>query len=747
MRSQEKDRESQRVQVLRSLSLLDTEPQECFARITRFCSEHFGCSIATITLVDADRQFFLARTGVDVSETPREISICSHAVELGRALLVSDAREDDRFSSNPLVVGSPNIRCYLGHPIASKEGHVLGTVCLADSRPRLFDETHLEQVRFFAKTVEDLIEAHSERIQAANLAAHFEERTERIEKTNRLFAQAEKVAKIGSWELELERGSLAYSEESCAILGLAGENRVELEDALGMYVEADRTRVQEALQRAIAIKGRSEIEAEIVTYRGEKKHVRVLGEYLEGGEQKPARVVGIFQDVSETYHAHLALQRAADYDALTNLLNRQAFDRHLGDRIKDHRRTGSDFFVLLLDLDGFKDINDTFGHLVGDLVLEEISARLREAAPGGALISRWGGDEFAVITPSGATKEDAASIGDTLIRSISKDIEIAGQKLAVSATGGLARSGETVVARELLRRADLALYHGKVREPGRTHEYRVDLERDNRVRQEAIALVRSALAEERLFAGYQPIVHLATNQPVGFEALMRLSTRSGEQLTATQVLPALLDPILSREVSDRMIGLVCADFSSIRVAQTTAQFVSVNATEADLLSRDYADRLLSMLRASRIPPRDVTLEITETMLLVNDSSSVQKVLTKLNAAGMQIALDDFGTGFSSLSHLRDFPIDKVKIDGSFVQKICSEHQSRLIVQALIAMAKNLGKEVIAEGIETEEQRTLLLQMGCFYGQGFLYGKAQKLGEIGVAKAVGRTTEDMDREAA
>ena len=258
--------------------------------------------------------------------------------------------------------------------------------------------------------------------------------------------------------------------------------------------------------------------------------------------------------------------------------------------------------------------------------------------------------------------------------------------------------------------------------------------------------MRSALTEDRLFAGYQPIVHLADRNLVGFEALMRLDTRSGKRLTATQVLPAILDPILSREISDRMIRLVCGEFPGIIAARPDVQFVSLNATEADLLSRDFADRLLCSLQAHHVAPRAVTLEITETMLLVNDGASVQAVLSRLRSAGMQIALDDFGTGFSSLSHLRDFPIDKVKIDGSFVQKMCSEHQSRLIVQALIGMAKNLGKEVIAEGIETEEQRELLLQMGCYYGQGYLFSPAETASRLGLLQLGNTNAVDTLRAA-
>lgn len=718
-----KKSEEARVSALHSLQILDTPPQDSFERITQFCTQVFDCSISLISLVDSNRQWFLARSGVDMCETHRDISFCSHALEAEGSLLIPDALIDDRFRSNPLVTGAPGIRSYLGQPIASSDGALLGALCLADQRPGRFHAGHLDYLGDLAKIVEDLIEAHHQRMLATQLTAELSQRSARLEQSNRIFAQAEKVAKIGSWKLDVASGKMTYSDESLAIIGLPSGETLTLENAVSHYVPEDRPLVVAELNKVLG--GCSaNVTADIMTADGQRKRINVAGEYVEATSKTPACVIGMLQDVTDVYHAHMALKRAADYDPLTNLLNRQAFDRRLADHLKEQRKSGREFFLLLLDLDGFKDINDTFGHLVGDVVLEEVSSRIVAAAPADAIIARWGGDEFAVITSMGTLQEEATVIGDNLINAISKDVKIAGRKFAVSATCGLAQSGKTIVARELIRRADLALYHGKHREPGRTHHYRASLEHRNQLRKEAISIVRNALREECLYAAYQPIVNLSDNRLVGLEALMRLTTRSGEKLTATQVLPAILDPILSRDISDRMSDLVCKDFLAIQAAQPDAQFISLNATEADLLSRDFVDRLLSKLQSQNINPKRLTLEITETMLLVNDSASVQAVLYKFREAGMQIALDDFGTGFSSLSHLRDFPIDKVKIDGSFVQKMCAEHQTRLIVQALISMAKNLDKEVIAEGVETEEQRALLLQMGCSYGQGFIFSQAE-----------------------
>lgn len=719
-----KDEEVARIAALRELHILDTPPQECFDRITELCSRTFGCTYALISLVDEDRQWFLSRKGLDVHETPRNASFCTHTIAGGRFLMVGDALEDNRFSTHPFVVDGPRIRSYLGQPLSTGDGHLIGTLCLADPRPDCFGEEEVELLRIHAKTVEDLIAAHSQRNEAEHLAAHLKQKSDGLEKANRIFRQAENTAQIGSWELDLEIGTLRYSDVALAIMGYVDNEPLTLDKALERYALEDRPRVQEALAEVIETKQAAGIEADFVTFDGQRKRLKAVGEYLEAGGGNSARVVGIIQDISDTYHARLALERAADRDALTGLHNRYAFDRILGERMSQKRGREEDFFVLLFDLDGFKDVNDTFGHLVGDAVLEEVSSRISANAPPGAVAARWGGDEFAVITLLATNQEDAKRMAEGLIEIIAHQVEISERKISVSATCGIARSDDAVSAREMMRRADLALYHGKSRKRGGVHNYRPKLERANRLRQDAITRVRNALKEDRLFAGYQPIVQLDTDAIIGFEALMRLNTRAGECLTATQVLPAILDPVLSREISDRMIDRICSDFPEIQQSQPDTQFVTFNATEADLLSSNFADRLLSALDCCHVVPHHVTLEITETMLLVNDPAAVQSVLAKLQRSGMQIALDDFGTGFSSLSHLRDFPIDKVKIDGSFVQSMCDDHQTRLIVQALIGMAKNLGIEVIAEGIETVEQRDLLLEMGCYYGQGFLFSPAE-----------------------
>lgn len=718
-----------RVESLHRLHILDTPRQASFDRITKLCADVFDCSISLISLVDEQRQWFLSSVGVDVRETPREISFCDHAIAAGCSLLVPDALEDERFADNPLVHYTPAIRSYLGTPIKSPDGALIGTLCIADQRAGRFDDDHILKLEILAATVEDLIRAHSQASVTSYLNSQLDARSSRLNRANRIFKQAEKIAKIGSWEWNEETRELTWSDEAFAIFGSPEIRPTSIEETFLYYAQDDQQKVTEAVANINKHQDSFEFEAGLNAADGTFKRVRAMGEYLEADQRGPARLVGIIQDITESHHTRLALQRAADRDALTDLYNRNALDRFLQNTLGKLKKTGSNAFLLMLDLDGFKDINDTFGHLIGDVFLEKISSRIVDALPHGAIVARWGGDEFVILTAPDIDLQAAKQLGDEILVSVERQFEISGRKMGVSATCGLVEIDERSIAREIIRKADLALYHGKEREPGRVHAYVPELEQANHHRQAAIAKVREALDRDRIFAGYQPIIDLRTSRLVGLEALMRLSVSNGEQITASQVLPAILDPILSREIGERMLSSVCRELAEIEQSQPDLQFVSINATEADLLSRDFADNLLSRLNEVKISPAKITLEVTETMLMVNDTTTVQNVLSELSAAGMRIALDDFGTGFSSLSHLRDFPIDAVKIDKSFIKSITAEHQSRLIVQALINMASNLGIEVIAEGVETEEQRNLLLQLGCNLGQGFLISPAQSASHI------------------
>jgi diguanylate cyclase (GGDEF)-like protein len=728
MHSQIKD-EVARVAALRELELLDCPPSHNFDSITRLCATLFGCRFSLISLVDETRQWFLSAEGIDLRETPRDVSFCQHALAAGKTLVVEDAAVDPRFANNPLVLGGPRIRSYLGQPVEGPGGHLLGALCVADDRPRRFGEAERELLKHFGKIVEELIKAHSESIATTRVNQLLWEETRALRKSNRLLSQAEKIGGIGAWELNLSTRRLHFSDQMYALSGLPHRTAIDTERALQFYRPEDRPRVDDAIRRAAITGSPFDYETDFLTETGEIKRIRCVGERLDGKDQHSARIVGVIQDISAAHHANLALERAANYDSLTGVYNRHAFDRCLKEKIKRHNEHNCRLSLMLIDLDGFKDINDTFGHVIGDVVLEEISARVMKVIDQDAVLARWGGDEFAILPPLGISPAEVSVLAEKVLTAIGGQVEVAGNKLQLSGTCGVAWYEKGMQTRELLRRADLALYEGKKRERNTIHFYHPRLEAGNKARQKAIAQVRSALEGDRLYAAYQPIVDLSDGSLIGLEALLRLTTKEGSKLAAGEVLPALLDPILSREITANMLRSVCADMSTLLAAHPDLQFVSLNVAESDLLGRGFSSKLLEALREAGVPEHLITLEITETMLLVNDNATVRRVLAGLRDAGMSIALDDFGTGFSSLSHLRDFPISKVKIDSSFVQSMVQDQQARAIVHAIVAMAKNMGMEVIAEGVETDEQRLILQLTGCRSGQGFLFSPAMDLSSL------------------
>ncbi|KEO90375.1 hypothetical protein EH31_09810 [Erythrobacter longus] len=718
------DTEKERLAALHALQLLDCPPLAMFDRITKLASVLFDSAISVISLVDENRQWFLSRVGLDAEETRREHAFCAVAIAQNCILDIQDASLDERFADNPMVTGAPFIRSYIGHSVHCPDGHLIGTLAVIDPQPAKFDGKRREKLIVLAGVVEDLLRAHKHTVEMTDLADQARDKHAALEKAHRIFVAAETAARIGSWEIDLTTMDLTWSNGVYEMHGVPLGRKISVDDAINAYAAKDRDRVSAMVDAAIEKGEPFEFEADIEDQDGNIRRVQSRGEAIEGDADHPARLVGVIHDITENHYAKMALQRAADYDRLTDLLNRNAFDRILGEKIKRQEATGQTLAVMLIDLDGFKTINDTLGHLVGDAVLRQMSDRLRESVPDDVVIARWGGDEFVFILPLGATHSDVEALWELMSQTVYRPFEVSGRKLVIHGTAGAEICNEVIGGREIVRRADLAMYTGKKRSSGTLSFYDAAHAKEHTAKLQAVTEVRDAIQSRRLFAAYQPIVDLLTQEVVGLEALMRVSARDGSELTASNLMPAIVDPHVSREVGNTMVSNICTDFPDIARHISTLGSISLNANEADLLSQNYVPNLLEKLTNAGIDPASLTLEVTETMLMVNDNDTARQVLSDLKRAGMKIALDDFGTGYSSLTHLRDFPIDIVKIDRSFVRVINSDHQSRLIVQAMIAMAQSLEIDVIAEGIETQVQRDLLALMGCRYGQGYLLGHPQ-----------------------
>jgi diguanylate cyclase (GGDEF)-like protein len=430
----------------------------------------------------------------------------------------------------------------------------------------------------------------------------------------------------------------------------------------------------------------------------------------------------------EHERANAAVHRLAYCDPLTQLANRTAFFervRHMA------AECGADehLAVIYVDLDGFKEINDTFGHWTGDQVLTGVGQRLRALEDGRSLVARLGGDEFALVRV-GADAEEMAALAARLIGSFEAPFGVEGQNATLTASAGVAfRARGDIDLTELMKNADLALYRAKAEGGARYCFFTHDMATAARRRRELEADLRKAMERGEFFLVYQPIFDLATGLVRGCEALVRW-----RQPTVGLRLPAEFISLAEELGLIAPIGAWVMEAACREAAGWPDDiYVAVNLSAIQLRDPGFCDEVRASLARTGLPARRLQIEITESVLLA-ESQVTARALATLRAMGITIALDDFGTGYSSLRSVRAFRPDKIKIDGSFIQDLEANEQSRTIVAAVIAMARSLDLVTTAEGIETPSQADFVRIDGCIEGQGFLFSRPRPADEIGAVIA-------------
>ena len=438
----------------------------------------------------------------------------------------------------------------------------------------------------------------------------------------------------------------------------------------------------------------------------------------------------ISRDVTQEREQSDQLRWASEHDALTQLPNRRAFQAHLQAATLRAMETGEQIGLLLIDLDHFKHVNDSLGHSVGDELLRIIADRLRNAVRDGDFVARIGGDEFAMIVERVTSPESLLRLGKKVVTRMESPVRAAGRVLQAGASiGGALFPVNARCANSLFTSADTALYALKQNGRGgvRLFDDYMLVEAEKAASQ--LNLARSAVTDETVVPVYQPKVDLDSGCIVGLEALLRWRhPQLGLQLPAT-VEEAFSDYELAAKIGELMQHKVAADMREWLDGGVDCGRVSINAAPAEFLRDDYAERLFGVLEKYRIPPTRLEVEVTEHAFLGRGPEYVARALTSLSDAGMKVSLDDFGTGCSSLSHLRDFPVDLVKIDMSFVQQMTENPEIRAIVTAVVKLARSLSIDVVAEGVETPAQLELLRAIGCHMAQGHLFGAAVEAGDV------------------
>ena len=428
--------------------------------------------------------------------------------------------------------------------------------------------------------------------------------------------------------------------------------------------------------------------------------------------------VSTLEDITEWHKAQVQIEHMARHDALTNLPNRRLFRERLETTLQGIKRAGQ-IAVFCIDLDRFKEVNDTLGHPVGDDLLKEIASRLKRCVREGDTVARLGGDEFAIIQVGAELKlADTASLAERLIEVASAPCTISGHEVLVGATMGISLApNDGNDADQLLRNADMALYRAKNDGRGGYRFFEAGMDARALARRRLELELRAAIARGEFHLEYQPLFDIKTNDIICFEALLRWKHPQRGTIQPPEFIPLAEETGLIIPIGEWVIRRACTD--AARWPQDVR--VAINISPAQFKSRSLVNKLKEALSSSGLAPNRLELEITETILL--QGGDALSTLLLLRSLGMRISMDDFGTGYSSLSYLRSFPFDKIKIDRSFISELAAGGEFMAIVRAVTGLGRSLGISTTAEGVETSEQLSLLRSEGCDEVQGYLFSPA------------------------
>jgi diguanylate cyclase (GGDEF)-like protein/PAS domain S-box-containing protein len=443
---------------------------------------------------------------------------------------------------------------------------------------------------------------------------------------------------------------------------------------------------------------------------------------IRDGEGTVTHFVGVFSDISTLKHSQQRLEHLAHFDPLTDLPNRALFQDRLAHAIDRAQRYGHQIGVMILDLDGFKTVNDSLGHPVGDQLLVQVAGRLQQCIRVEDTVARLGGDEFAIILSSLHDGSDAVEVVRKILASIEQPFDLSGVGAMISTSIGVASFPQDgASATELVRNADAAMYGAK--EGGRNtyRFYQAAMTQHAQDRLQREAALRLAIEGREFEVWFQPQLHLRSGNLVGAEALVRWRDPARGLVMPNEFIPLAERTGLVLPIGEWVLGEVCRLGSAWLADGFQFGRLAVNVAAPQIDRGDFVGVLREALASSALPPEHLEIEITESLIMTS-AATARPALQAVRQLGVATAVDDFGTGYSSLAYLKELPIDKLKIDRAFVKDLPDDPKAGAITRAIIGMAHSLGYEVIAEGIETVEQCHWLHGEGCSEGQGYWFAR-------------------------
>ncbi|HEY8563961.1 MAG TPA: EAL domain-containing protein [Beijerinckiaceae bacterium] len=707
--------ECERLRALRDLRILGTGPDPLLDHAVALTRTLLGTPTVLVSLVEEDHQWFKARCGLDVDSTWRDVAFCNYTILDDELLVVPDARLDPRFADNPLVTGAPHIRFYVGAPLSLDPGLRIGTLCAIDDKPRDLDSRERAAFLDLAALVVGQFRRHRDALAA-------QEQGRLLKRKEAVLAQAERLANVGGWEFDFATRELIWSDQMYRLYDLPVGRPPAVRVAHAAFLPEDMDRILALRNQAMAGGGGFELEVPFTSALGRQRRVQIAAdcEFVDG---RPARFYGILKDITEHHAAEQRLWSIANKDALTGLPNRSLFQTRLEEGLRTASASGTRLGLIIVDIDKFKEVNDSLGHDAGDALLRLVAERLRACVPQDSTVARLGGDEFGIIVPDLDDLDHAQMLAEFIIARLRAPAMHGDARLTCRASVGVAvHPDHDASPAELLKSADLALYAAKSAGRDGFVVYEPAMRARMQRRVAVLNQARDALAEDRILPYYQPKVALDTGRVMGFEALLRWRHPTDGLKRPATIAEAFEDPELAVEVGRRMLDRVVADMRGWLDRGVPFGTVALNVSAAEFSRSNFAERVLNRLAAAGIGADRLEVEVTETVFLGQGAEAVGLALQNLDAHRVAVSLDDFGTGYASLTHLKQFPVRWLKIDRSFIKDIEHDGNAAAIVHAVISLGQSLGIGLVAEGIETQGQLEFLRRRRCDLGQGYLIGK-------------------------
>lgn len=547
---------------------------------------------------------------------------------------------------------------------------------------------------------------------------------------------AQRLAKVGEWEFNPLSQALFWNTGAYEVFHQSPRSiRLTYNSFLSLINIHDRKSVEDAIAKILDDGMAIEIEYRVMIKNSKQVFINQL---IEADTDNDGNVILLSSSVQDVTYRNMhdeEVRQLAYFDELTKLPNRTHFYEHVKKAIELSKRKEREFALLFLDLDDFKSINDTFGHHAGDLLLQDISRRLvgglrrsdmaavdMEKYQYHVDISRLGGDEFTILVNEMKNIEDAAYVAQRVLKLIADPMEIDGNTIYNKASIGIAvypQDGEDVDT--LLKNADIAMYDAKSKGKGIYHYFHATMNEEADYKMRLSSCMHDAVKNNELLLHYQPIIDVKTKQLVGAEALLRWDNKELGFLMPDKFIDLAESNSMIIEFGTWVIREVCERLSFWHEQELSPFTVSVNLSGLQFNQPDFIDDVKVIIQETGVDTSLLVFEITESMLMGDNEQSLV-ILNAVRELGIKLSIDDFGTGFSSLSYLKHFPVSYLKIDRAFIKDTPEDQDDTAIVRAIIALAKSLGLETIAEGVETQEQRDMLEQYECEKIQGYFYSK-------------------------